>query len=166
MSDGERLDKLLVLLHNAGIEFIVVGGMAGVLHGAPITTKDLDIVHRKTPENIEKLLTLLGTLNAYYRFDLANRHLRPTADIMNGHGHLNLATSLGPLDLLCELSEGEDYDFLLPDTEIVTEGTIHIRVLGLERLIAVKSRVGRLKDRMVLPVLIATLEEREKEEEH
>jgi hypothetical protein len=81
---------------------------------------------------------------------------------MNGHGHINLATKLGPLDLLCELSEGEDYDVLFPDTELVTEGTIDIRVLGLERLIAVKSRVGRLKDRMVLPVLIATLEEREK----
>lgn len=163
MSDGNQFDKLLLLLHDAGIEFIVVGGMAGVLHGAPIVTKDLDIVHRKTPENIDKLLTLLNTLDAYYRFDLANRRLRPAANIMNGHGHINLATTLGPLDLLCELSEGEDYDSLFPDTEIVTEGSVHIRVLGLQRLIAIKSRVGRLKDRMVLPVLLATLQERENE---
>jgi hypothetical protein len=36
---------------------VVIGGMAGVLHGAPIATKDLDIVHRRTPENVGRLLT-------------------------------------------------------------------------------------------------------------
>jgi hypothetical protein len=158
----EGLDRLLVALHDAGIEFIVVGGMAGVLHGAPIVTRDLDIVHRKTPENIAKLLALLLPLDAYHRSDLANRHLPPTADGLNGHGHLNLATTLGPLDVLCELAEGEDYDSLLPDSEVITEGTIRVRILGLPRLITVKARTGRAKDRMVLPLLIATLKEREK----
>jgi hypothetical protein len=162
VSSGESLDRLLVLLHDAGVEFIVVGGMAGVLHGAPIVTKDLDIVHRKTPENIARLLALLLPLDAYHRSDLANRHLPPTADGLNGHGHLNLATTLGPLDLLCELSEGEDYESLLPDSEIITEGTIQICALSLPRLITVKARTGRVKDRMVLPILIATLQEREK----
>lgn len=83
MSSGESresLDRLLVLLHDAGVEFIVVGGMAGVLHGAPIVTKDLDIVHRKTPEDIARLPGLLLPLDAYHRSDLANRHLPPTAD--------------------------------------------------------------------------------------
>lgn len=161
MSGGETLDRLLVLLHEAGIEFIVVGGMAGVLHGAPIVTRDLDIVHRKTPENIARLLALLLPLDAYHRSDLANRHLPPTADGLNGHGHLNLATTLGPLDVLCELGDGEDYESLLPDTEMITEGTIEIRALSLPRLIVVKTRAGRAKDRMVLPILIATLRERD-----
>lgn len=140
MSSGESLDRLLTLLHDAGVEFIVVGGMAGVLHGAPIITKDLDIVHRKSPENIAKLLALLLPLDAYHRSDLANRHLPPTADGLNGHGHLNLATTLGPRDVLCELAEGEDYDALAPDSELITEGTIQIRVLTLARLISPSRR--------------------------
>ena len=37
-----------------------------------------------------------------------------------------------------------------------------LRVLDLPTLIAVKTRVGRPKDRMVPPILVATLEEREK----
>jgi hypothetical protein len=162
VSSGESLDRLLVLLHEAGIEFIVVGGMAGVLHGAPIVTRDLDIVHRKTPENIAKLLALLLSLDAYCRSDLANRRLPPTSGALSGHGHLNLATKFGPLDVLCELAEGEDYDALLPDTELSTEGAIELRLVGLPRLIAVKARTGRAKDRMTIPILIATLEEREK----
>ena len=51
---------------------------------------------------------------------------------------------------------------MLPDTLWMEHGTHRIRVLGLERLIAVKAKAGRPKDRIVLPVLIATLEEQRK----
>jgi hypothetical protein len=44
------LDALIQALLAARIEFIVVGGAAAVLHGAPITTQDLDIVHRRTAD--------------------------------------------------------------------------------------------------------------------
>lgn len=60
-----------------GVEFVVIGGMAGVLHGAPIATKDLDIVHRRTPENIARLLGVLRDIDAVKRAD--SRRLRPDA---------------------------------------------------------------------------------------
>ena len=100
------LPALLAKLCDAGVEFIIVGGAACVIQGAPITTNDLDIVHRRTPENIERLLELLLQLDATMRYDFANRALRPTAELLAGKGHLNLSTSLGPLDPLCEL-DGE-----------------------------------------------------------
>ena len=53
------LSALLEGLINAGIEFILVGGLAAVVQGAPITTMDVDIVHRQTAENIDKLLDFL-----------------------------------------------------------------------------------------------------------
>lgn len=71
-----------------------------------------------------------------------------------------MQTDLGKLDLLCELAEGEGYEEILLDTVVITAGTFDVRVLGLERLIAVKARAGRIKDKAVLPVLIATLEHR------
>jgi hypothetical protein len=43
---------LLDALNAAGVEYVVIGGAAAVLHGAPVTTQDLDIVHRLTPEEI------------------------------------------------------------------------------------------------------------------
>ena len=67
--------QLLRRLSGAGVEFIVVGGAAAVLHGAPITTEDLDIVHRRSPENVARLKTLLDGLDAYVR-ELASRRLR------------------------------------------------------------------------------------------
>lgn len=155
------LPALLAKLCDAGIEFIIVGGAACVIQGAPITTNDLDIVHRRTPENIERLLELLIQLDATMRYDFANRNLRPTAELLAGNGHLNLSTSLGPLDPLCEL-DGLGFDELLAHSQsMVDEGRL-LRVLDLPTLITVKTKAGRPKDRLVLPILIATLQERDK----
>jgi hypothetical protein len=145
------LDALVQALLDAGVEFIVVGGAAAVLHGAPITTQDLDIVHRRTPENVRRLSDLLAHLDATFR----GRDLRPSSELLAGHGQLNLSTNLGPLDPLCQLHDGRGYDELLPHTRLLTDGTSEIRVLDLDTLIAVKTAAGRARDKLVLPILLA-----------
>jgi hypothetical protein len=156
------LTALLAKLCDAGIEFIVVGGAAAVLHGAPITTNDLDIVHRRTPENVARLLELMLQLDAIMRYDFARRGLRPTAEMLAGKGQINLSTLLDPIDPLCELAEGKGYDDLLAHSEpMITEDERTVQVLDLPTLIEVKTKAGRPKDRIVLPILIATLQERE-----
>jgi hypothetical protein len=75
------LPALLAKLCDAGVEFIIVGGAAAVIQGVPITTNDLDIVHRRTPENVARLLDVLLGLDATMRYDLANRGLRPTGEM-------------------------------------------------------------------------------------
>lgn len=155
------LQALLAKLSDAGVEFIIVGGAAAVFHGAPITTNDLDIVHRRTPENVARLLEVVQQLDATMRYDFAHRGLRPTAEMLAGRGQINLSTSLGPLDPLCELTEGNGYDELLPHTESVMDGGHLLRVLDLPTLIDVKTKAGRPKDRLVLPILIATLQQRQ-----
>jgi hypothetical protein len=51
-----ELTQLLELLVDASVEFILVGGGAAVIHGAPVTTQDIDIVHNREAANIERLL--------------------------------------------------------------------------------------------------------------
>lgn len=102
MSSGSLL-LLLRELSRRDIEYIVIGGMAGVLHGAPVVTADLDIVHRRTQENVAKLLVLLDELDAMFRGD--DRRLKPNESHLLGRGHVLLTTSLGQLDVLCEVSE-------------------------------------------------------------
>lgn len=154
-------ERFVTELCRAGIEFIVVGGAAGVLHGAPITTQDLDIVHRRTPDNIARLLNLLLKFDAIMRYDFANRRLRPTEVMLSGTGHINLSTLLGPIDPLCELELGQGYEQLLPHSEILSDGDISFRVLDLPTLIEVKLKTGRAKDRAVVPILMAALKEQE-----
>ena len=64
------LSALIKGLSEAGIEYVIVGGLAAVAQGAPVTTFDLDIVHRQTEENIRKLLTFLKSIGARLRGNL------------------------------------------------------------------------------------------------
>ena len=156
VSDTATLVRLLV---EAKVEFIVVGMSAAVFLGVPATTLDLDIVHRRTTGNIERLQGLLATMGAFYRHDLANRKLAPTAEALAGRGHQNLMTNYGPLDVLCEL-DGLGYEELFARSIVVADGLLSIHVLDLPTLIEVKTRAGRPKDKLALPLLLATLEER------
>jgi hypothetical protein len=164
VSEADRAPNLLGSLCEAGVEFVVVGGMAGVLQGVSVTTSDLDIVPGRTPENIGRLHSLLERLDARYRGQPKNRVLRPTGAELSGSGHLNLITSLGPLDVLCELEPGVGYTEILADTVALTDGVNRIRALGLRKLVEIKRRSTRAKDRLMLPFLLAALEEESSED--
>src|SRR5690348_3463910 len=106
------LESLLETLATSDIEFIVVGLLAAVAQGAPAPTHDLEIVHRRTPENIAKLLdVLVNELDARYRG--RTDVLRPTAEIVPTETDARGATlivistlnpsALGTSDGRCEL---------------------------------------------------------------
>jgi hypothetical protein len=157
MRSARFADTLRLLAANE-VEFIVVGMTAGVLQGAPVSTIDLDIVHRRSRENVLRLLHVLHELEAVTRHD--PRRLRPQESHLVGAGHLLLTSTHGDLDCLGSIDDGRGYEDLLPETmEMKLADGSAIRVLGLRSLIGVKERAGRPKDLAVLPVLRATLEE-------
>ena len=156
------LDALVAALVDAGVDFIVVGGAAAVLHGAPTSTVDLDIVHRRSEENVARLLGVLARVDARFR-DPLGRMIRVDADALLGAGQLQLSTELGPLDALCILHDGRGYEALLDHTETLHDGHREIRILDLETLIEVKASAGRAKDRIVVPILVALLKSRTRE---
>lgn len=148
------IEALLKELVDAAVEFIVVGGVAAVLHGAPTTTQDLDIIHRQAPDNVRRLHRVLQKLDARYR-DPLGRGLRPSEAELSGSGQLNLSTQLGPIDPLCQLHDGRGYDDLVDHSELMTDDDLTIRVIDLDTLIQIKTSTGRAKDRLLVPVLLA-----------
>ena len=150
--------EILRLLTASKVDFIVVGMAAGVLRGAPVTTVDLDIVHRRGVDNVSRLLEVLGELQAVYRHD--PRRLRPQESHLVTAGHQLLATKHGDLDCLGTVGDGQSFEDLLeraPGLEL-EEGLV-VRVIDLATLIELKVKAGRPKDLAVLPVLRATLAE-------
>ena len=143
------------------VEVVVVDMTAGILRGAPVTTVDVDVVHRRTPENVARLLIALEGLDAVYRHD--PRKLRPAESHLSGPGRQLLSTRLGDLDCLGTIDESRGYDDLveLSDEMTLSSGR-SIRVLRLSALIDAKERSGRPKDLAALPVLRATLDEQTK----
>ena len=142
--------------HN--VDFIIVGGIAAVLNGAPIITRDLGVVHSRTPENVSRVLSALQDLKAYYRFRPEHR---PTASHLSSPGRQLLATRFGSVDFLGTACRDGSYEQLLPhSTEMEVGENLTVKVLNLEKLIAIKEEIGGEKDLPFLPQLRRTLIER------
>jgi len=156
------LSAILEGLIKAGVDFILVGGLAAVVQGAPVTTMDVDIVHNQSPENITRLFTFLKSVGAFHRRP-DNKVIEPKKEDISGMGHALFTTRLGPLDVLAFIEEGRSYGDLLEHTvEIEFRGRA-IRVLDLKMLIQLKKTSTDPKDRQRLPVLEETLRQLEEE---
>lgn len=158
----DHLRQTLQILSDAKVEFILVGGLAAIARGAMVTTFDVDIVHARNSQNIDRVLPVLETLDAVFRIQ-PHRRLKPNPSHLAGRGHINLVTKLGHLDLLCTIGHDLSYEDLLIHSDELDMGEgLKVRVLRLEKLIELKEEVNGEKDRAVLPILRRTLAEMRK----
>jgi hypothetical protein len=143
-------------LIEAGVEFILVGGLAAVVQGAPVTMMDVGVVHNQSSENIAKLLAFLKSIDAFHRRP-DDQMIRLKEGDISGMGHALFTTRLGPLDVLAVIEEGRAYKDILEHTVEIEFRSHTIRVLDLKTLVELKRTSKDLKDRQRLPVLEETL---------
>jgi len=155
--------EILRILAEQKVQFIVVGGVAAVLQGAPIQTFDLDLVHSRKPANLTRLLSALESIDAHFR-EHQDRKIKLRLSNLDISGHLLLATSEGPLDILGTIGEELGYDELKTDSVSVVIGQgLRVRVLKLNKYIEVKEKLGREKDKAILPILRGLVEEKQRQ---
>ena len=159
---GPDLSAVLEGLIKADVNFILVGGLAAVVQGAPVTTMDVHIVHNRSPENIVKLLAFLKSIGAVHRRP-DDKVIEPTERDISGEGHALFSTRLGPLDVLAVIEEGKTYDDLLEHTVDVKFRGHTIKVLDLKMMIELKRASRDPKDKQRLPVLEETLRQLQEE---
>ena len=114
-----RFLDILSALCRHEVDFVVVGGVAAVLEGAPVSTFDLDIMHRRNEENHRRLLAALDELHARYA-DPAGRTILPDMAKLETFRLHRLITDSGPLDILTEIDPGLTYPDLR-DKAVVRE---------------------------------------------
>ena len=154
------IEAILRTLAGHGVEFIVVGGVCAVLHGAPVTTFDLDVVHSRGRKNVVRLLSALQELDAYCRAQ-PEKQIRPSKSHLSSAGRQLLMTRFGPLDVLGLIGEGREYSDLAPHTiEMDVDERLTVRLLDLETLIQTKQETAGEKDLAVLAILRRILGER------
>lgn len=155
-------EELIPLLAGAGVEFIIVGGVAATAHGSTRLTVDLDVVYRRTAENISRIVATLAPYHPYLRGAPPGLPFRwEDATIRNGL-NFTLTTSRGQIDLLGEIAGGGSYDDLLSHSFSLKVFGVECLCLRLERLIYVKRAAGRPKDLEVIAELEKILEEQKK----
>jgi hypothetical protein len=149
---------LLRRLSEHEVEFAVVGGMAGVLHGSSLVTRDLDICAPLTRENIANILAALAGLTPRFRMTPDKRPVSTNPDDYIGYKNLYLITDWGQLDILSEILGLGDYENVTRYTITVDLGGMLCRVLELDALILAKKSLDRPRDRQAVIELEAIRE--------
>jgi hypothetical protein len=137
---------LLRALGEANVEYILVGGVAAAAHGSARATQDLDIVYRRSPENLKRLTLALGPLQPYLRGAPPGLPFRFDVETIRHGLNFTLETSLGWIDLLGEIAGGGKFEDLVSHAIGVQAFGVECMILDLPTLIQTKRAAGRRKD--------------------
>jgi Nucleotidyl transferase AbiEii toxin, Type IV TA system len=139
-------EALLRRLTAGGVDFVVIGGIALVLHGSARMTRDLDIVFAPDRGNLEALGRVLVDLQARLRGVRDNVPFLPDARTLDGVALLTLTTPAGWLDVHREVDGVPSYDVLRGNAERMSLGTFSVLVASPDDLTAMKRAAGRPRD--------------------
>jgi hypothetical protein len=146
-SDEAFVAELLRALEAAGLEAIIVGSVAAVMQGAPITTRDVDLLIRDTPKNRAKLEALGAALGGAR--PIQQSELSPVLTFLGARV---------PVDIIFEALPGPlSFASLRSRSIEIAVGDLKAVVASLEDIIRSKEAAGRPKDLAQLPILRDTL---------
>lgn len=153
------LPGVIGALADAGVRFIVVGGMAGIAHGSARVTFDIDLVYARDADNLARLATCLAGFRPALRGAPPGLPFRFDLPTLRAGLNFTLDTTLGPIDLFGEIAGGGTYEDLVPDTIELRVFGRPCRVVTLDALIGLKRAAGRPKDLEAIAELEALRDE-------
>lgn len=165
MAEFDPVATLRVLVGHK-VDFVVIGGIAARLRGAPLLTQDVDITPATNRENLERLASALKELEARLRTAAEPEGVPFPFDprLLESATVWTLTTKHGDLDLAVSPSGTQGYEDLARDADRLTvavEPRLEVLVASLTDVIRSKEAAGRAKDRAALPLLRRALEELE-----
>ncbi|HEX2971609.1 MAG TPA: hypothetical protein VHP11_04720 [Tepidisphaeraceae bacterium] len=140
-------------LRDHAVEYVVVGGVAAILHGSSHVTEDLDICAPLDEQNLRRILDALRDLHPRFRMHPNHPPLFDDVQRLIGFRNLNLMTDWGILDILGEITGIGSYEEVSRHTTDVQLGQITVRILDLPSLIRAKRETKRPKDLRAVPEL-------------
>ncbi len=149
---GEKLElhSLLGALVRHHVDFIVVGGVAGWVHGSSYPTFDLDVAYSRQPLNLERLAAALRDLHARWRGGPPDLPIELDAQMLANGANFTFDTPAGKVDILGNLSGVRDYETLRHEARIEFYEGLEIRVASIDHLIAMKRSANRPKDQLMV----------------
>lgn len=149
MSARLQPDELIRLLSASGFEFVLIGGLAAIAHGAETPTKDFDVTAPFSEGNLGRLLKALKGHDLRFALTVDKRPVVQEPAELAQFNNLYFDTDLGRLDILKIVDPLGPFEAVAPRAPAIDLFDRQIRVLSLDDLITVKSHLGRPKDKQV-----------------
>jgi len=148
MNDDFR--DMLTRLIETQVDFVLVGGFAGVVHGCSCVTQDIDICCDFSPENLLALQKAVSNLHPVHRMTPGRKRLNLTGQTCPQFKNLYLDTDIGQLDCLSFIDGLGDYQTVKQASELIKIKDLPLRILSLDGLIKAKKAMNRPRDRQVI----------------
>lgn len=142
--------NILEQLANGSVDFVIIGGFAGVVHGCTCVTEDIDICCDFSPANLLALQKSLDGLHPVHRMTPHRKKLHLTEKTCKGFKNLYLDTDIGQLDCLDSIKGVGNYQQVRQASELYEVNDVKIRVLNLDSLIKAKKAMNRPRDKEAL----------------
>lgn len=144
------LNALLTPFVKHDVDFVLIGGIAGIAHGSNYLSFDLDLAYSRSPGNVKRLVAALGELDVRLRGAPPElKFLLDERTIENG-SNFTFITPHGDLDVLGDVAGVKDFEALAKDAVERDVGGLTIMVASINSLIAMKRAANRPKDRNML----------------
>lgn len=163
MSEGNAtpLDagRLLQALDKNAVDFVLVGGLAGLLHGSAYPTFDLDIVYARDRQNISRITAALREVGVRLRGAPADPPFPLDERTIESGSNFTFETDFGPFDILGHADGMPSYEELRAKSKTASVEGIEVRVASINDLISMKRAANRTKDKLMLEEYLAIADE-------
>jgi hypothetical protein len=151
VSEPETFDPvpLIQALVDDEVDFVLIGGLAGIAHGSAYPTYDVDVMYARDRGNLERLANVLRDLGATLRGAPPDLPFLLDAETLEKGGNFTFDTPRGSLDILAEPAGAPPYADVKAASEEIDLGGRSVRVASLNHLIAMKDAAARVKDRLM-----------------
>lgn len=153
MAQPADFEAILTALDEAGVEFVVIGGLALVAHGGPRATFDVDLAYSREEHNLERLARALRSFRPWLRGAGRDLPFVLDADTLRSGLNFTLSTEAGDIDLMGEvpgLGAFPEVRAVSVDVEVFNR---RIAILSLDGLARSKRAAGRAKDLLDLETI-------------
>jgi hypothetical protein len=154
-----KLRTLLEALERRAVDYIVIGGVAGIVHGSASLTFDFDLLYARDDANLERLAEVLAELNVTLRNAPPDLPFQIDAKTLAAGSNFTFDSEVGPFDILGHADGMRDYETMRAAAVREELWDVPVRVASIDDLIGMKRAAGRPKDKAMAEELIALAED-------
>jgi predicted nucleotidyltransferase len=159
-----QAQPILAALLRHGVDFVLIGGLAGLAHGSSYPTYDLDVAYSRDAGNLERLTSALRELDVTLRGAPSELPFQLDARSLANGANFTFETKYGWFDILADVAGISSYEQLLAEARTVSVEGSEVRVASIDHLIAMKRASNRTKDKLMLEEYIVLADEQQRSE--